>query len=73
MAHENSSVAREPFPAGRSEGGLVVGDLDADAVLLTPAHQFPTGAVLSGRRRREPLELAVGLLAAALRRAGAAA
>ncbi|SOD63779.1 GntR family transcriptional regulator / MocR family aminotransferase [Streptomyces zhaozhouensis] len=27
-------------------------ELDARAVLLTPAHQFPTGQVLSGRRRR---------------------
>jgi GntR family transcriptional regulator/MocR family aminotransferase len=32
--------------------GLVVDGLDADAVLVTPAHQFPTGAVLSGVRRR---------------------
>jgi GntR family transcriptional regulator/MocR family aminotransferase len=35
--------------------GIVVGGLDADAVLVTPAHQFPTGCVLSGRRRRELL------------------
>jgi GntR family transcriptional regulator/MocR family aminotransferase len=32
--------------------GLVVEDFAADAVLVTPAHQFPTGAVLSGARRR---------------------
>jgi GntR family transcriptional regulator / MocR family aminotransferase len=38
--------------------GLVVEGLDADAVLVTPAHQFPTGAVLSGSRRRELLEWA---------------
>jgi GntR family transcriptional regulator / MocR family aminotransferase len=38
--------------------GLVVEGLAADAVLVTPAHQFPTGAVLSGRRRRELLEWA---------------
>jgi GntR family transcriptional regulator / MocR family aminotransferase len=38
--------------------GLVVEGLDADAVLVTPAHQFPTGAVLSGTRRRELLEWA---------------
>jgi GntR family transcriptional regulator/MocR family aminotransferase len=38
--------------------GLVVEGLRADAVLVTPAHQFPTGAVLSGRRRRELLEWA---------------
>jgi GntR family transcriptional regulator/MocR family aminotransferase len=39
--------------------GLVVDGLSADAVLVTPAHQFPTGAVLSGRRRRALLEWAV--------------
>jgi GntR family transcriptional regulator/MocR family aminotransferase len=38
--------------------GLLVEGLDADAVLVTPAHQFPTGAVLSGTRRRELLEWA---------------
>jgi GntR family transcriptional regulator/MocR family aminotransferase len=37
------------------ERGLVVAGLDADAVLVTPAHQFPTGSVLSGERRRELL------------------
>jgi GntR family transcriptional regulator/MocR family aminotransferase len=35
--------------------GLSVEGLDADAVLTTPAHQFPTGAVLSGERRRQLL------------------
>ena len=35
--------------------GLKVVGLDADAVLVTPAHQFPTGAVLSAERRRELL------------------
>ncbi|HEV8648710.1 MAG TPA: PLP-dependent aminotransferase family protein [Actinomycetes bacterium] len=38
--------------------GLVVDGLRADAVLVTPAHQFPTGAVLSGGRRRALLEWA---------------
>jgi GntR family transcriptional regulator/MocR family aminotransferase len=38
--------------------GLVVDGLNADAVLVTPAHQFPTGAVLSGGRRRGLLEWA---------------
>jgi GntR family transcriptional regulator/MocR family aminotransferase len=38
--------------------GLVVDRLQADAVLVTPAHQFPTGAVLSGGRRRALLEWA---------------
>ena len=32
----------------------------APAVLLTPAHQFPTGAVLAGRRRRELMRWAAG-------------
>jgi GntR family transcriptional regulator / MocR family aminotransferase len=35
--------------------GMVVAGLDADAVLVTPAHQFPTGSVLSGDRRRQLL------------------
>lgn len=35
--------------------GIQIAELDADAVLTTPAHQFPTGAVLSGERRRKLL------------------
>lgn len=35
--------------------GVDIGDLEADALILTPAHQFPTGAVLSGPRRRTVL------------------
>ncbi len=35
--------------------GLVVDGLEADAVIVSPAHQFPTGAVLSGARRRQLL------------------
>jgi GntR family transcriptional regulator/MocR family aminotransferase len=35
-----------------------VDGLDVDAVLVTPAHQFPTGAVLSGTRRRQLLDWA---------------
>jgi GntR family transcriptional regulator / MocR family aminotransferase len=35
--------------------GIVVTGLDADAVFVTPAHQFPTGCVLSGERRRQLL------------------
>lgn len=34
------------------DDGLVVDRLSADAVLVTPAHQYPTGSVLSGERRR---------------------
>ena len=42
-----------PVPTRVDEQGVVVDDLpdDAGAVLLTPAHQFPTGAVLSAERR----------------------
>jgi GntR family transcriptional regulator / MocR family aminotransferase len=36
--------------------GLVAAGLDADAVIVSPAHQFPTGAVLAGARRRELLD-----------------
>jgi GntR family transcriptional regulator / MocR family aminotransferase len=32
--------------------GVVVDGLDADGLILAPAHQFPTGCVLSGARRR---------------------
>jgi GntR family transcriptional regulator/MocR family aminotransferase len=32
--------------------GLIVDDLRGDAVIVCPAHQFPTGAVLSPARRR---------------------
>jgi GntR family transcriptional regulator/MocR family aminotransferase len=49
-------VETPPVPV--DEAGLVVKELPgsgAQAVLLTPAHQFPTGVVLSGERRRELL------------------
>ena len=42
----------EPVAAPVDEHGLVVAALPAaDAVLVTPAHQFPTGAVLHPERR----------------------
>jgi GntR family transcriptional regulator / MocR family aminotransferase len=44
----------EPVPATVDEHGVRVDDLeqaDADAVVVTPAHQHPTGAVLAGERR----------------------
>jgi GntR family transcriptional regulator/MocR family aminotransferase len=41
-------LAAQPIDAH----GVVVEGLDADALLVTPAHQFPTGCVLSGERRR---------------------
>ena len=50
----------EPVPVRVDEEGIVVAELpdDARAVLLTPAHQFPTGAVLTARRRAELLRWA---------------
>lgn len=45
-------------PVSVDSEGLVVEELHhaaAAAVLLTPAHQFPTGVVLSGERRRKLL------------------
>lgn len=48
-------------PVPVDAGGLDVGALracGARAVLTTPAHQFPTGVVLDGERRRELLEWA---------------
>jgi GntR family transcriptional regulator/MocR family aminotransferase len=51
IAAQGLAVVPQPVDAD----GLVVDGLDADAVLATPAHQFPTGAVLSGARRRELL------------------
>ncbi len=44
----------EPVPIGVDEAGTRVDELErtaADAVVLTPAHQHPTGVVLTGERR----------------------
>ncbi|MGH2852081.1 MAG: PLP-dependent aminotransferase family protein [Solirubrobacteraceae bacterium] len=44
----------EPVSIGVDSGGTRVDELadaDADAVVLTPAHQHPTGVVLAGERR----------------------
>jgi GntR family transcriptional regulator / MocR family aminotransferase len=38
--------------------GVTADGLEADALLMTPAHQFPTGYVLTGARRRELLRWA---------------
>jgi GntR family transcriptional regulator / MocR family aminotransferase len=49
-----SRAGLAPIAIGVDEAGTQVDDLDradADAVVLTPAHQHPTGAVLSGERR----------------------
>ncbi|MGW7438193.1 MocR-like pyridoxine biosynthesis transcription factor PdxR [Streptomyces sp. NPDC054849] len=48
----------ETVPVRVDEAGLDVSELRASgagAVLLTPAHQFPTGVVLDGERRRDLL------------------
>ncbi len=52
-----------PVPVPVDEHGLRVDDLARGhqrAVLLTPAHHFPTGVVLAARRRRDLLEWAAG-------------
>ncbi|MEV6116467.1 aminotransferase class I/II-fold pyridoxal phosphate-dependent enzyme [Streptomyces sp. NPDC052109] len=52
----NGGLATPPVPV--DEDGVRVDSLRASgarAVLLTPAHQFPTGVVTSGERRRELL------------------
>jgi GntR family transcriptional regulator / MocR family aminotransferase len=46
------ALGLEVVPQPVDGRGLVTDGLDADAVLVTPAHQFPTGSVLSGERRR---------------------
>ena len=55
---EQKELARraglEPVPVPVDEHGLVVAELpEVNAVVVTPAHQHPTGAVLSGERRTE--------------------
>jgi GntR family transcriptional regulator/MocR family aminotransferase len=52
-----------PVPVPVDEHGLQVGELargGPPAVLLTPAHQFPTGVVLAPQRRRDLLDWAAG-------------
>nr|WP_239063004.1 PLP-dependent aminotransferase family protein [Streptomyces sp. SID13031] len=49
-------------PIQVDDGGLrvdVLRDSGAPAVLATPAHQFPTGVVLDGERRRELMQWAI--------------
>ncbi|WP_410644739.1 PLP-dependent aminotransferase family protein [Amycolatopsis sp. lyj-346] len=48
---QHCGLATPPVPV--DDDGVRVASLDAPAVLLTPAHQFPTGVVLGGERRRE--------------------
>jgi GntR family transcriptional regulator / MocR family aminotransferase len=56
---EEAGLAVTPIPV--DEDGIDVAALQAsgaDAVVLTPTHQFPTGLVLSARRRAELIEWA---------------
>ncbi|WP_435856252.1 PLP-dependent aminotransferase family protein [Streptomyces longwoodensis] len=58
---EHGGLTTVPVPV--DAGGLDVDALRAGgarAVLMTPAHQFPTGVVLDGERRRELLRWAAG-------------
>ena len=49
------ALGLEVVPRAVDDEGMVVDGLEADAVLVTPSHQFPLGSVLSGNRRRELL------------------
>ncbi|MDQ7804266.1 PLP-dependent aminotransferase family protein [Amycolatopsis sp. A133] len=51
-------LATPPVPV--DDDGLLVSELRAPAVLLTPAHQFPMGVVLGGERRRELMRWVAG-------------
>ena len=52
--HERiQAMGLEIVPRSVDNEGMIVDDLEADAALVTPAHQFPTGCVLSGERRRQ--------------------
>jgi GntR family transcriptional regulator/MocR family aminotransferase len=51
-----AAAGLEPVDVAVDEHGLrtdLLADVTADAVVVTPAHQFPTGAVLGPRRRVE--------------------
>ncbi|MEZ0073467.1 PLP-dependent aminotransferase family protein [Planotetraspora sp. GP83] len=59
LQRAGASLVRVPV----DEEGIVVerlAETEADAVLLTPAHQYPTGVVLSPRRRAELMAWAAG-------------
>jgi GntR family transcriptional regulator/MocR family aminotransferase len=46
------ALGLELVACGVDGDGIVIDGVEADAVVVTPAHQFPTGVVLSGERRR---------------------
>jgi len=53
VRHKQVMAAALTLVAQPTDGdGLLIDGLSADAVLVTPAHQYPTGSVLSGERRR---------------------
>lgn len=58
QAQRIAAHGMEAQPAPVDSCGVSVDALDAAAVLVTPAHQFPTGVVMSGPRRRALLEWA---------------
>ena len=72
LALEDPSSADDALPAARAAGLEVVGvpvdgdgirvdilrETNADAVILTPSHQWPTGSVLSARNRAAVLHWA---------------
>ena len=49
-----------PVMLGVDDGGAVLDPVSAQAMLLTPAHQFPLGSVLSPRRRAVAARWAAG-------------
>ena len=56
IAETITQAGLEPVPLPVDEHGLVTAGLDAsgaDAVVVSPAHQYPTGAVLHPARRAE--------------------
>jgi GntR family transcriptional regulator/MocR family aminotransferase len=56
---EEAGLSVTPIPVDAE--GIDVGELEAsgaEAVVVTPSHQFPTGVVLSARRRAELIEWA---------------
>jgi GntR family transcriptional regulator / MocR family aminotransferase len=74
LALEDPSSGDDALPAARAAGLEVVGvpvdrdgirvdvlrETGADAVVLTPSHQFPTGSVLSAANRAAVLDWAAG-------------
>jgi GntR family transcriptional regulator/MocR family aminotransferase len=61
LAEQVTQARLVPAPTPVDSDGVVVDALPvlrADLAVLTPAHQFPTGATLSARRRNQVLEWA---------------